>query len=271
MSARSRYLDAISPKSNTSENEFSTTQPNNQPSTNNSVGVNSSRGQQQQIISPSNLQNRSTNRSINNSSNSTNNYTNSSNNYTNTTNNNTNNNTNNTNNSSSNKTNNISTRNKLLASAPPPPPPPGPPPKRVGSNSRSQRTTFNITTNNSVSNSNNNNNNNRPVIKYTGDTSINNNQVVATVDNNESSTNNNPSTQPSPVTNQQDSVQPYSPAKKGGSIWSPKNEVQSGSVKSMTMKLWGSSKVNSPKVRVYYCVVDCVVYLDGARGDICGL
>jgi len=222
MSARSRYLDAISPKSNTSENEFSTTQPVIKPSINikngvvrsvsnttntsasNSGGINRG-GQQQQLISPSNLQGR----------NRTNNSFNSSNNYTNTNNNTTNNNTN---------TANISTRNKLLASAPPPPPPPGPPPKRVSSSK-----------------------NNRPVIKYTGDPSINNNQVaVTTVDNN-----NNESSvvKVGDAQEVQESVQSSSPAKKGGSIWSPKNEVQSGSVKSMTKKLWGG-KVSSPKVRL---------------------
>jgi len=235
MSARSRYLDAISPKSNTSENnnnEFS--QSNTAINTNSGI---SSRGQQQQIISPSNLQNRTINRT-NNSFNGTNNYTNSTSNTTSNVNNNTNNNTNSNNNTTT--ASNISTRNKLLASAPPPPPPPGPPPKRVSSSK-----------------------NNRPVIKYTGDPSINNNQLVAVTDN---SDNNNESSVVKVGDAQvvQESVQSSSPAKKGGSIWSPKNEVQSGSVKSMTQKLWGS-KVTSPKVRFYglcsVCMAFCVFVL----------
>ena len=237
MSARSRYLDAISPKSNTSENnEFSTQSNRPKPSINttNNSGVSVNRGQQQQIISPSNLLGRNrTNNSFNSSNNYTNNNTNSTNNNTNSTNNNT-------------TASNISTRNKLLASAPPPPPPPGPPPKRVGSNSRSQRTSATTTTTTT-----NNNVNNRPVIKYTGDPSVDNNNESSNVPHQNNS---------APPSAQQPIEESYSPAKKGGSIWSPKNEVQSGSVKSMTMKLWGSSKVNnSPKVRSIYCVVDCVV------------
>ena len=240
MSARSRYLDAISPKSNTSENEFSQSnrpKPSINTTNNSSVGVNNNKGQQQQIISPSNLQNRTiNNRSINNSSNSSNNYTNSTNKTTNNSNNYTNNSNNsNNNNSSSNKTNNISTRNKLLATAPPPPPPPGPPPKRVGSSTTR----------------------NRPVIKYTGDPSINNNQEA--VDNNESIDN-----AAHNKAAENDVPQP-SPVKKGGSIWSPKNEVQSGSVKNMTMKLWGSKVNNSSKVRsiIGYFDLVCSVCLVG--------
>ena len=125
------------------------------------------------------------------------------------------------------------------------------------------------TRNNNVSN----NNNNRPVIKYTGDPSIDNNQVAASAAsvNNESS--NVPQNNSAPQSAQQPIEESYSPAKKGGSIWSPKNEVQSGSVKSMTMKLWGSSKVNnSPKVRsILLCSGYCVVLFRWSMfRDMCG-